>query len=226
MVWRSLGSSISASFSFRSCITEAKNTTRNHWWQQMLRIERREKEILRRKGNECSSQNSYFRLLNAAVPLSISCCRKESSFNLGSAETKLLYTLHWILLDAADECVLESESAGNKFEMGPFDYLFPLPAITVNKYIHTKYMITIPPNRNISSSHFFPVFRLFVRPDLRPYPWVGFHAKHQAGQREEDLEGVVGVQAPGCRMFRCTGMQSSPFSYTLRWSEPLFAAGY
>ena len=111
----------------------------------MLRIERREKEILRRKGNECSSQNSYFRLLNAAVPLSISCCRKESSFNLGSAETKLLYTLHWILLDAADECVLESESAGNKFEMGPFDYLFPLPAITVNTYIHTKYVITTPP---------------------------------------------------------------------------------
>ena len=57
--------------------------------------------------------------------------RKESSFNLGSAETKLLYTLHWIVLDAADECILESENAGIKYEMGPFDYLFPLPAITV-----------------------------------------------------------------------------------------------
>jgi hypothetical protein len=35
--------------------------------------------------------------------------RKESSFNLGSAETKLLYTLHWILLDAADECILQGQ---------------------------------------------------------------------------------------------------------------------
>ena len=34
-------------------------------------------------------------------------CRKDSIFNLGSAETKLLYTLHWVLLDAGDECALE-----------------------------------------------------------------------------------------------------------------------
>ena len=34
-------------------------------------------------------------------------CRKESSFNLGTAETKLLYTLHWVILDAADECSLQ-----------------------------------------------------------------------------------------------------------------------
>ena len=33
--------------------------------------------------------------------------RKESSFNLGTAETKLLYTLHWVILDAADECSLQ-----------------------------------------------------------------------------------------------------------------------
>ena len=50
--------------------------------------------------------------------------RKDSIFNLGSAETKLLYTLHWVtrtfekfkrlqnlccqvLLDAGDECALE-----------------------------------------------------------------------------------------------------------------------
>ena len=57
--------------------------------------------------------------------------RKESSFNLGSAETKLLYTLHWILLDAADECILESEAAGT-LDKGPFAYLFPISAITVD----------------------------------------------------------------------------------------------
>ena len=36
--------------------------------------------------------------------------RKESSFNLGTAETKLLYTLHWVILDAADECSLQVSS--------------------------------------------------------------------------------------------------------------------
>ena len=39
--------------------------------------------------------------------------RKESIYNLGSAETKLLYTLHWILLDAMDECCLEEQERGN-----------------------------------------------------------------------------------------------------------------
>lgn len=58
--------------------------------------------------------------------------RKESSFNLGSAETKLLYTLHWILLEAADECILESDSAG-KLQTGQFAYLFPVSAITVSQ---------------------------------------------------------------------------------------------
>ncbi len=64
----------------------------------------------------------------------VDCCRKESSFNLGTAETKLLYTLHWILLDAADECILESETAGTPLEAGPFAYLFPISAITVSLF--------------------------------------------------------------------------------------------
>lgn len=57
-------------------------------------------------------------------------CRKESSFNLGSAETKLLYTLHWILLDAADECALAMGNEG-KLDSTPFAYLFPITSITV-----------------------------------------------------------------------------------------------
>ena len=56
--------------------------------------------------------------------------RKESSFNLGTAETKLLYTLHWILSDAADECSLQAEEEG-KLDISTFSYLFPLSAITV-----------------------------------------------------------------------------------------------
>lgn len=50
---------------------------------------------------------------------------------LGAVETKLLYTLHWIILDAAEECM------GPDFEKGiyhssPFYYLFSIPTITVN----------------------------------------------------------------------------------------------
>jgi hypothetical protein len=32
--------------------------------------------------------------------------RKDTIVNLGTAETKLLYTLHWVLLDAAEEKLL------------------------------------------------------------------------------------------------------------------------
>ena len=56
--------------------------------------------------------------------------RKESSFNLGTAEQKLLYSLHWILSDAADECSLQAEEEG-KLDISTFAYLFPLSAITV-----------------------------------------------------------------------------------------------
>ena len=54
--------------------------------------------------------------------------RKESIFNLGSAETKLLYTLHWVLLDAMDECSLEEKEKGNTDYN---DYNLPLSSITV-----------------------------------------------------------------------------------------------
>ena len=72
---------------------------------------------------------------NDPPPRSFLSIRKESSFNLGSAETKLLYTLHWLTLDAADECILESDSAG-RLDKGPFAYLYPLSAITVRQERH------------------------------------------------------------------------------------------
>ena len=70
----------------------------------------------------------------------ISKTRKESSFNLGSAETKLLYTLHWILLEAADECALAMGNEG-KLDSSPFAYLFPVTAITVSLKIGTTQVI-------------------------------------------------------------------------------------
>ncbi|OQR73101.1 protein unc-80-like, partial [Tropilaelaps mercedesae] len=52
-----------------------------------------------------------WRLVKAALPHVLHCCaallhgRKEACLEkLGSAETKLLYTLHWIVLDACQEC--------------------------------------------------------------------------------------------------------------------------
>ena len=60
--------------------------------------------------------------------------RKESSFNLGSAETKLLLTMHWIMVDASDECILDTaEKNPANLQTGPFAYLFPLSAITVSE---------------------------------------------------------------------------------------------
>ena len=58
--------------------------------------------------------------------------RKDSIFNLGSAETKLLYTLHWLLLDAGDECGLEEVERKGKLSS---NYNFPVSSITVSVVI-------------------------------------------------------------------------------------------
>jgi protein unc-80 len=50
--------------------------------------------------------------------------------NLGTAETKLLYTLHWILLFAAEECADCEDS--QREVMRPDEYLFSIPTISVS----------------------------------------------------------------------------------------------
>jgi hypothetical protein len=50
--------------------------------------------------------------------------------NLGPLETTLLYILHWIILDAADECIDDDGELNN-----PFYYLFSIPTITVSIFI-------------------------------------------------------------------------------------------
>lgn len=42
-------------------------------------------------------------------------------------ETTLLYILHWILLDSAEECADNDIDPAN-----PFLYLFPIPTLTVS----------------------------------------------------------------------------------------------
>ncbi|KZC08561.1 Protein unc-80 like protein [Dufourea novaeangliae] len=49
---------------------------------------------------------------------------------LGAIETTLLYILHWILLDAAEECAETETEAGN-----PFYYLFSIPTMTLFVYL-------------------------------------------------------------------------------------------
>lgn len=50
---------------------------------------------------------------------------------LGAAETKLLYTLHWIFLSAADECSdAEVEKRGEKKQKQR--YIFSVPTISVS----------------------------------------------------------------------------------------------
>ena len=46
--------------------------------------------------------------------------------NLGAMETTLLYILHWILLDSAEECADSDGDINN-----PFYYLFSIPTMTV-----------------------------------------------------------------------------------------------
>jgi hypothetical protein len=60
------------------------------------------------------------------------CCRRDSNLqNLSAAETKLLYTLHWIILDAAEECA-NDDFEKDFFQSSPFYYLFSIPSITVS----------------------------------------------------------------------------------------------
>lgn len=80
--------------------------------------------------------------MQAALPHVMHCAaallmnRVKDMQALGAAETKLLYTLHWILLFAAEECA-DGED-GKKELMNPYDYLFSIPTISVSDEKLTK----------------------------------------------------------------------------------------
>lgn len=63
-------------------------------------------------------------------------------------ETTLLYILHWILLDAAEECAETDADPGN-----PFYYLFSIPTMSVSEF----FLVSIFP-------HIF-CFRIFIKRD-------------------------------------------------------------
>ncbi|XP_023318464.1 protein unc-80 homolog isoform X2 [Trichogramma pretiosum] len=55
---------------------------------------------------------------------------KKDFQNLGPLETTLLYILHWIILDAAEECADQDGDLNN-----PFYYLFSIPTMTLFVYL-------------------------------------------------------------------------------------------
>uniref|UniRef100_A0A8D8LFR6 Protein unc-80 homolog n=1 Tax=Cacopsylla melanoneura TaxID=428564 RepID=A0A8D8LFR6_9HEMI len=61
--------------------------------------------------------------------------RKDTNLQtLGAAESKLLYILHWILLDAAEECA-DADYEKGAYHTSPFYYLFSIPSITLFIYM-------------------------------------------------------------------------------------------
>ena len=56
--------------------------------------------------------------------------RESNLQGLGAVDTKLLYTLHWILLDAAEEC-RDADLEHGVINSSPFHYLFPITSIQV-----------------------------------------------------------------------------------------------
>ncbi|CAH0559503.1 unnamed protein product [Brassicogethes aeneus] len=73
--------------------------------------------------------------------------------NLSSVETKLMYTLHWLILDAAEECA-DSDYEKGVFHSSPFYYLFSISTITLFIYLFA------PICQNLKESDFHSNFRL------------------------------------------------------------------
>ncbi|XP_025829365.1 protein unc-80 homolog [Agrilus planipennis] len=71
---------------------------------------------------------------------------------LGAVETKLLYTLHWIILDAVEECA-DADYEKGIYYASPFYYLFSIPTITLFIYLFA------PICNNLKESD-FQTFRL------------------------------------------------------------------
>ncbi|XP_026299997.1 protein unc-80 homolog isoform X8 [Apis mellifera] len=76
-----------------------------------------------------------WRLIQAALPYVLHATanllhNRKDFQTLGAMETTLLYILHWILLDAAEECAETDADPGN-----PFYYLFSIPTMSLFVYL-------------------------------------------------------------------------------------------
>ncbi|KAL0832090.1 hypothetical protein ABMA28_001576 [Loxostege sticticalis] len=78
---------------------------------------------------------------------------KDNMQSLGNVETTLLYTLHWILLDASDECA-DNDYENGIFYSNPFHYLFSVPSITLFVFLFA------PISQHLKESDFTNNYRL------------------------------------------------------------------
>ncbi|XP_072929178.1 protein unc-80 homolog [Epargyreus clarus] len=141
---------------------------------------------------------------------------KDNMQSLGNVETKLLYTLHWIILDASDECA-DSDYDNEKYFSNPFYYLFSIPAMTLFVFLFA------PISHHLKESDFTNNYRLenglkmwqalweFRHPDAacfttlvkpKPKPLGGKYSKrHQPGdvfmgRKLSKEEGGVSTSPP------------------------------
>lgn len=86
----------------------------------------------------CSTIGNLTYVSNLITTLTLLVFSVKDLQSLGAAETKLLYTLHWILLFAGDECAdVDSEENKKVVNKLPY-YLFSVPSISV-RYIFTLF---------------------------------------------------------------------------------------
>lgn len=93
------------------------------------------KSIAQQVGIDCSNIPQTLSILYIFVSNTLK--KKKTNGNrkdfqtLGTLETTLLYILHWIILDAADEC---ADSDNNEVAL-PFHYNFSVPTMTVHFFL-------------------------------------------------------------------------------------------
>ncbi|XP_052748646.1 protein unc-80 homolog isoform X2 [Galleria mellonella] len=110
--------------------------------------------------NEAIEAIPRWRLIQAAFPHVMHALAallhnrvKDNMQSLGNVETRLLYTLHWILLDASDECA-ENDYENGIFISNPFHYLFSIPAMTLFVFLFA------PISHHLKESDFTINYRL------------------------------------------------------------------
>ncbi|XP_014671826.1 PREDICTED: protein unc-80 homolog [Priapulus caudatus] len=94
---------------------------------------------------------SRWKLIESAFPHLMHCCaallqlRKQEgrTGRFGVCETKLLYTLHWIMLDAAEEC--EDVDAQAHRSNRPKEFLFSITSIQLFVYLFAPLLATMEP---------------------------------------------------------------------------------
>ena len=66
---------------------------------------------------------------------------------VSQTESKLLYILHWIILDAAEECA-DADYENGTYQTHPHYYLFPITSIMVSYiYIASRTWCTLSDSR-------------------------------------------------------------------------------